>query len=193
MPELKKAKKKADLLQIDKVPLYDANKQVIGEYLHDLYGYCVLLHNEVKDFGFSKEDAKDFFMYMCKNSNEPQYVILRRITIAQSFLKEEGDSHSADTISEVFSELERLKTYVNSLKQLTYRDLQIRAIAEHYYMNGLSVKEVVKTLMSTKTKILLEYDEEDVDLVYEKTNANTKRIERYFKSFKNYDVQKFDS
>jgi len=191
MPELKKAKKKADLLQIDKVPLYDANKQVIGEYLHDLYGYCVLLHNEVKDFGFSKEDAKDFFMYMCKNSNEPQYVILRRITIAQSFLKEEGDSHSADTISEVFSELERLKTYVNSLKQLTYRDLQIRAIAEHYYMNGLSVKEVVKTLMSTK--ILLKYDEWDVDFKYEKTEANTKRIERYFKSFKNYDVQKFDS
>ena len=167
--------KQTDLLVIEPVPLYDATKQQIDEYLNDLSRYCAAFHNEVKDFGFSTEDAKDFFRYMCKNSNEPQYVIFREIIIAQSFLEEEGDSLSADTISKVFSELERLKTYVKSVKQKTYQDLWLRAVAEYYYMDGLSVNEIVDTLIALK--LLDEYGKVvDIDKARKHLYNNPLRI-----------------
>ena len=180
--------KQTDKLDIEKVPLYDARKQSIEEYLGDLYGYCVRFHNEVKDFGFSTEDAKDFFMYMCKNSNEPQYVILRRITFAQRFLKEEGDSHSADTISKVFSELERLKTYVKSLKQKTYQDLWLRSVAEYYHMDGLSINEIVDTLIALK--LLDEYGKVvDIDKAPDSfLEKHRKKIYRWVVQFKDFEV-----
>ena len=196
MPERKKANKKADLLQIDKVPVLNTDKQTLEEYLMEIMGYCYTLHDQIKEHGFSKENAQEFWYFMMKNSSEPQYLLMVYIFTEKKIQEQKGktlNDISGEELAGLLTRIEDLRSYVNSLKQLTYRDLQIRAIAEHYYMNGLSVKEVVKTLMSTKTKILLEYDEEDVDLVYEKTNANTKRIERYFKSFKNYDVLKFDS
>ena len=180
--------KQTDKLDIEKVPLYDANKQPIGEYLNDLYGYCARFHNEVKDFGFSTEDAKDFFMYMCKNSNEPQYVILRRIAFAQNKLKEEGDSHSAQTISEVFSELERLKTYVKSLKQVTYQDLWLRSVAEYYHMDGLSINEIVDTLIALK--LLDEYGKVvDIDKAPDSfLEKHRKKIYRWVVQFKDFEV-----
>tara|TARA_B110000879_G_scaffold139446_1_gene181701 strand:+ start:352 stop:918 length:567 start_codon:yes stop_codon:yes gene_type:complete len=185
--------KQTDLLVIEPVPLYDATKQQIDEYLNDLISYCAAFHNEVKDFGFSTEDAKDFFRYMCKNSNEPQYVIFREITIAQSFLKEEGDSLSADTISKVFSELERLKTYVKSVKQKTYQDLWLRAVAEYYYMDGLSVNEIVDTLIALK--LLDEYGKVvDIDKAQESLLENhRRRVHRYVAQFKDFDVIRSDS
>ena len=185
--------KQTDLLVIEPVPLYDETKQQIGEYLNDLISYCASFHNEVKDFGFSTEDAKDFFMYMCKNSNEPQYVILRRIAFAQNFLKEEGDSHSARTISDVFSELERLKTYIKSLQQKTYQDLWLRSVAEYYYMDGLSVNEIVDTLIALK--LLDEYGKVvDINKAQESLLENhRRRVHRYVAQFKDFDVIRSDS
>jgi len=187
-------KKQTDLLQIDKVPVLNTDKQTLDEYLTEISRYCFKLHIEVKDFGFSVEDSREFWQFMIKNSSEPQYLLMVYIFANKKLLEEEGkdlNDISGQALAELLSKIQDLKTYLNSLKQMTYRDLQIRAIAEYYYMDGLSVIEVVKTLMLTK--ILPEYDEEDIDLVHEKTNANIIRIKRYFKSFKNYDVQKFDS
>ena len=40
MPERKKANKKADLLQIDKVPVLNIDKQTLDEYLIEIMQYC---------------------------------------------------------------------------------------------------------------------------------------------------------
>ena len=194
MPELKKAKKKADLLQIDKVPVLNTNKQTLDEYLIEIMGYCYMLHDQIKEHGFSKKNPKEFLWFMMKNSSEPQYLLMVYIFSNKKELEQKGktlNDISGESLAGLLTKIEDLRSYVNSAKQLTYRDVQVRAIAEYYYMKGLSVKEVVKTLMSTK--ILLKYDEWDVDFKYEKTEANTKKIQRYYKSFKNYEVKKFDS
>ena len=194
MPEPKKANKKADLLQIDKVPVLNTDKQTLEEYLMEIMGYCYTLHDQIKEHGFSKENAQEFWYFMMKNSSEPQYLLMVYIFTEKKILEQEGkilNDISGKALAGLLTKIEDLRSYVNSLKQLTYRDVQVRAVAEYYYSKGLSVNEAVKKLMSAKT--LLKYDEWDVDFEYEKTEANTKKIQRYYKSFKNYDVQKVDS
>ena len=187
-------KKKADLLQIEKVPVLNTDKQTLDEYLKEISSYCYKLHIEIKDFGFSVEDSREFWGYMIKNSSEPQYLLMLYIFANKKELEAKGknlNDISGEALAGLLTKIEDLKTYINSLKQMTYRDLQIRSIAEYYYMDGLSVKEVVTTLMGTK--ILPAYAVEDVNFDKELTNAHIKRISRYFKSFKDFDVIKTES
>jgi len=187
-------KKETDRLQIGKVPVYKFLDQTIEEYLKDIRSYCVDLHNETKDFGFEQQEAKMFWQYMLKHSSEPQYLLFFRIVLEEHNREEAGESlndMSGSSLAPILSEIEDLKAYVTRLKQMTYRDLHIRSIAEFYYMDGLSVIEVVNILMSTK--LLPEYDKEDVNFDHELTNNHIKRITRYFKGFKNYDLEKFNS
>ena len=187
-------KKETDRLQIGKVPVYKFLDQTIEEYLKDVRSYCVELHNETKDFGFEHQEAKMFWQYMLKHSSEPQYRLVFGIFLAEHNKEEEGETLndiSGGSLALILSEIEDLKSYVTRLKQMTYRDLHIRSIAEFYYMDGLSVREVVNILMSTK--LLPEYDEEDVNFDHELTNNHIKRITNYFKGFKNYELEKFNS
>ena len=187
-------KKQTDLLQIDKVPVLNTDKQTLDEYLTEISRYCFKLHIEVKDFGFSVEDSREFWQFMIKNSSEPQYLLMVYIFAEKKIQEQKGktlNDINGEDLAGLLTRIEDLRSYVNSLKQLTYRDVQVRAVAEYYYSKGLSVNEAVKKLMSAKT--LLKYDEWDVDFEYEKTEANTKKIQRYYKSFKNYDVQMIDS
>ena len=187
-------KKETDRLQIGKVPVYKFIEQTLEEYLKDIFSYCAKLHNETKDFGFEHQEAKMFWQYMLKHSSEPQYRLVFGIFLAEHNKEEEGETLndiSGGSLALILSEIEELRSYVARLKQMTYRDLHIRSIAEFYYMDGLSVREVVNILMSTK--LLPEYDEEDVNFDHELTNNHIKRITNYFKGFKNYDLEKFNS
>ena len=76
--------------------------------------------------------------------------------------------------------IEDLKTHVKSLNQLTYKNINIRAIAESYYFDGLEGKDIVKTLI--KLKILEEYNEQNSPIDHLRT------INRWIKDFKKYDV-----
>ena len=185
-------KKETDRLQIEKVPVYKSLEQTIEEYLEDIRSYCVRLHNETKDFGFEHQEAKMFWQYMMRFSSEPQYLLSFRIVLEEHNREEEGETLNdmeGTSLAEFFSEIEELRSYVTRLKQMTYKDLHIRSIAEFYYMDGLTVREVVRILISTK--LLPEYDEEDVNFDNELTNNHIKRISNYFKGFKNYDLEKF--
>ena len=185
-------KKETDRFQIEEVPVFKASKQTIDEYLDEIISYCIYFHNETKQFeSFVSEDAKEFYRYMLRNSWEPQYRLILNITIARNIEEEEGGELDGNTISDVFSDLEELKTYVKSLKAKTYKEIRIRSIAEYYYMDGLSVREVVKTLIAIK--LLPEYGDPDATPPQkELTDSHIRTISRYFKSFKDFDVIKSD-
>ncbi|MDA8935578.1 hypothetical protein N9H32_02450, partial [Gammaproteobacteria bacterium] len=89
---------------------------------------------------------------------------------------------SGHNVAEVFSMIEELKSYINSLKQTTYKDFRIRAIAEAYYMDGLSIKEIVEILISLK--VLSRENEEMDDL----TDSHFKKVSRFVQDFKKHDV-----
>ena len=173
MPERKKANKKADLLQIGKVPVLNTNKQTLEEYLMDIMNYCYTLHDQIKEHGFQKGNAQEFWLFMMKNSSEPQYLLLIYIFANKKIQEQKGktlNDISGEDLAGLLTRIEDLRSYVNSLKQLTYRDVQVRAVAEYYYTKGLSVNEAVKILMSDKT--LPKYDEWDVDFEYEKRDTS---------------------
>ena len=88
----------------------------------------------------------------------------------------------ADSVGEIFSLVEVLKSYINKLKQITYKDFKIRAIAESYYMDGLSIKEIVEILISLK--VLSREDEKLDDL----TDSHFKKVSRFVQDFKKHDV-----
>lgn len=187
--------KETDRLQIEEVPVFKAREQTIEEYLNDISGYCVRLHNETKDFGFEQQEAKIFWQYMLKFSSEPQYLLFFSISLHKTVQEEEGETLNdidGSSLAEFVSEIEELRSYVKKLKQMTYKDLHIRSVAEAYYMDGLSVKEVVNILIQLK----LLPDDPYPDVIprdLELTNKHRKRIRRYFQGFKNYELQKFDS
>ena len=171
-------KKDNERLQVKKVPIFNAEKTDLSEYLKDMFIYCVELHNEIKDFGFNNEEAKTFFQYMVRNSSEIQYKVIRKIKFTEALLEDGKDLNdlAGTDVSEIFSLIEELKTYLNSLKQITYKNLRIRAISEAYYMDGLSIKDIVKTLMDAK---ILNHDDED---------HHFRKISRFVEEFKEHDV-----
>ena len=80
---------------------------------------------------------------MMKNSSEPQYLLLIYIFANKKIQEQKGktlNDISGEDLAGLLTRIEDLRSYVNSLKQLTYRDVQVRAVAEYYYMKGLSVK-----------------------------------------------------
>jgi len=179
-----------DQVEIEQVPVFKASEQDIEQFLKDLFGYCVRLHNHIKGYdslGFPNELAVELFTYLVKNSNEPQYNLMRTITLARGSIEDGGAESDASTkiVAEVFSEIERLKFYVNKLKAMTYEDLSIRAIAEFHYMDGLTVNEITDELIALE--ILHEYsrDEKKDSLLY----SHRKQISKYVSSFKDYDAQ----
>ena len=133
-------------LQVEPVPVFNAEETDLTAYLKNVFFYCVELHNDIKDFGFNDQEARTFFQYMVRNSSEPQYKLIRQIKFAEALIEEKGGNLSdisGHSVAEVFSMIEELKSYINKLKQTTYKDFRIRAIAEAYYMDGLAIKEIV--------------------------------------------------
>ena len=174
-------KKETDKLQLKPVPVFRQEELTLFEYIEKIEKYCIYIHNEIKDFGFEILDAKVFYMYLCRMSYEPQYRVLRTINMKKVFYKEtENAMWSAEDVAELFSIIEDLKDYIKSLNQQTYERLHIRAIAEAYYMDGLSTREITETLI--KLKLLPEYNAKNNPIDHERT------IARWVKTFKDYDV-----
>ncbi len=172
-----------DLVEVEDVPIFKASEQEIEQFLKDLYGYCVRLHNHIKAYsylGFTHEEQTELFTYLIKNSSEPQYCLLRNITVARAINKD--DDPSGNAVAEVFPEMESLKAYVKSLKAITYKDLLVRSAAEYLYMDGLTVNEITDELIAEK--FLDEYSKDDDSLL----DNHRKRIRRYISSFKDFDI-----
>ena len=176
-------------LQVEPVPVFNAEETDLKAYLKNVFFYCVELHNDIKDFGFNDQEARTFFQYMVRNSSEPQYRLIRQIKFAEALIEEKGGNLSdisGHDVAEVFSMIEELKSYINKLKQTTYKDFRIRAIAEAYYMDGLSIKEIVEILISLK--VLSRENEEMDDL----TDSHFKKVSRFVQDFKKHDVIQSD-
>jgi len=169
-------------LQVEPVPVFNADEMVLSDYIQQLFMYCVELHNDIKDFGFNDKEGRTFYQYMVRNSYEPQYRIIRAIMYYKHLDIKDG----ADSVGEIFSLVEVLKSYINKLKQTTYKDFKIRAIAESYYMDGLSIKEIVEILISLK--VLSRENEEMDDL----TDSHFKKVSRFVQDFKKHDVIQSD-
>ena len=174
-------KNENEKLKLPPVPLFRVEEIELFQYIDDIYKYCFNVHQETKDFGFSITDSSKFFLFLCRNSSEPQYRLMRSIKMKTLFYEDNGDGlWSAEDIAEFFSMIEDLKTHVKSLNQLTYKSINIRAIAEAYYFDGLEGKDIVKTLI--KLKILEEYNEQNNPIDHLRT------INRWIKDFKKHDV-----
>tara|TARA_B100000780_G_scaffold256790_1_gene206215 strand:+ start:496 stop:1080 length:585 start_codon:yes stop_codon:yes gene_type:complete len=165
------------------VPIFNADEHEIDQFLKDLYGYCVRLHNHSKLYpylGFTEDEQAELFIYLMKNSFEPQYQLLRTITLARASNNDEDPS--SVSVDQVFSDMDSLKKHVRSLKAITYKDLCIRSAAEFLYMDGLTVNEITDELIAEK--FLDEYSDEEDSLL-----ANHRRqIHKYVSSFKDFDV-----
>ena len=174
-------KNENERLKLPPVPLFKVEEIELFEYIDAIYKYSFKVHEETKDFGFSITDSGNFFLYLCRNSSEPQYKLMRTIKMKTLFYEDKGDGlWSAEDVAEFFAMIEDLKDHVKSLNQLTYKDINIRAIAEAYYSDGLEGKDIVKTLI--KLKILEEYNEQNSPIDHLRT------INRWIKDFKKYDV-----
>jgi len=184
-----------DRVKLEEVPIYKEPEQSLDQYLRSLFGYCVRLHNHVKDYeylGFSREDAVELFTYLTKNSNEPQYSLMRQITMNRVLLEEKGGTLSDASglvIAGVFSEVERLRFHVKSIKAKTYQDLLIKAMAEYHYMDGLTVNEITDELITSEFMDEYSKDEKKESLL----ENHRRRIARYVSSFKDFDVIKTES
>ena len=183
--------KATDKVKIDPIPAYKEQYQPIGEYLIEIQRYCLTFHNQVKDVYFkTEEEARNFWGYMIHNSSEPQYRILRQIAFTESVLKEEGmhlNDANEETVAQIFSILEDLKSYRKNLTSMTYQGIGLKAIVEVYWSGGLSVKEIVSQLI--EIKVLAEYDD-DNNPEYEKHQDN---IRKHVESLKDFDVKRADS
>lgn len=166
--------KLTDRIKLDKVPVFNSKDSTLEDYIKEINSYCVYFHNETKDFGFAITDLKEFFRFLVRNSSEPQYSLLRLI----AYSKEQG--MPSETVAEFFSLVEDLKEWQNKLIQVTHEKLVIRAVAESYYMDGLSTRQITETLI--KLNILPEYNDKNNPIDHERT------IARWVKSFKNHDV-----
>ena len=174
-------KKETDKLQLKAVPIFKAEETTLFEYIKKIEIYCIYIHNEIKDFGFEIVDSKLFYRYLCRMSYEPQYRVLRHINMRKIHYREiKNGIWDAEDVAELFSIIEDLKSYLKSLNQKTYKSLHIRAIAEAYYMDGLSTKEITESLI--KLKLLPEFDDKNNPIDHLRT------ITRWVKDFKNHDV-----
>jgi len=179
-----------DRVKLEEVPIYKEPEQSLEQYLRSLFGYCVRLHNIVKQYeylGLPRERAVELFTYLTKNSNEPQYCLMRQITMNRRLLEEKGGTlrdASGLAIAGIFSEVERLKFYVKSTKAKTYEDLLIKTLAEHYYMDGLTVNEIADELVTSEFLDEYSKDEKKEPLL----ENHRRRIARYVSTFKDFDV-----
>ena len=172
-------------VKIEPFPIFNSEDTELSFYLRKVFFYCVELHNDIKDFGFNDKEAKIFFQYMYRNSYEPQYRLIRHIKFYEHIMQEKRgnlDEASGKFVAETFSLIEELKSYLSRLKQTKYKDLRIRAIAEAYYMDGLAIKEIVEILISIE---VLPREDEKLDNL---TDSHFKKISRFVKDFKKYDV-----
>lgn len=175
-------KNENERLKLPPVPLFNANEQSLSDYLKELQTYCINVHNETKEFGFSITDSRAFFMFCMRKSEEPQYVILRKLIMDPMIKESIGMDKDIDVndVSQIFSDIELLKKHVKGLNQLTYKRLNIKAIAQAYHMDGLSVNEIVKTLL--KLKIIDEFNKDASPIDHHRT------IRRYVEEFKDFGL-----
>lgn len=166
--------KLTDRIKLDKVPVFDSLESTLEKYIEEIFSYCVYFHNESKDFGFEMGDSKEFFRYLVRNSSEPQYSLIRLITYHKEL------PITPETVADLFSFVEDLKEWRSRLIQITRQELSIRAIAEAYYMDGLSTREITDTLI--KLGLLEEYNEENNPIDHHR------KIRRWVKQFKKHDV-----
>ena len=175
-------KNENERLKLPPVPIFNANKISLSDYLKELKSYCINVHNETKEFGFSITDSRAFFLFCMRQSSEPQYTLLRALTLKPMIKEEMGsdEEFNVSEVSEIFSDIELLKTHVKGLNQLTYKRLNIKAIAEAYHMDGLSVKEIVATML--KLQIIDEFNEDASPIDHHRT------IRRYVEEFKDWGL-----
>jgi hypothetical protein len=175
-------KNENERLKLPPVPLFNARKISLDDYLKELKSYCIDVHNETKEFGFSITDSRAFFLFCMRQSSEPQYTLLRALIMKPSIKKGMGwdEEFNVSEVSEIFSDLELLKTHVKGLNQLTYKELNVKAIAEAYHMDGLSVKEIVDTML--KLQIIDEFNEHASPI------DHARKIRRYVEQFKDWGL-----
>ena len=174
--------KPTDRLKIDAIPVFDADVQTFAEFKEVLRSYLIYFHDVAKDIHFQNEgEAKEFFAFMCKNSFEPQYRLIRTIAIADA--TNESDLGSA-TVTSIFSDLKKLETHRKTLVQTTYQQAGIRATVEACYSLGWSADKTVDYLIDNK--VLAEYNEKGED----SRDSHLTTTKRYFKSFKSFDVER---
>ena len=175
-------KNENERLKLPPVPIFNANKISLSDYLKELNTYCLDIHNETKEFGFSITESRAFFMFCMRKSEEPQYVLLRKLMLDPIIKKSLGVDKEIDVkdVSQIFSDIELLKTHVKRLNQLTYKRLNIKVIAQAYHMDGLSVDEIVKTLL--ELKIIDEFNKDASPIDHHRT------IRRYVEEFKDFGL-----
>lgn len=174
--------KPTDRLKIDPIPVFDADVQTFAEFKEVLRSYLIHFHDVAKSVHFHNEgEAKAFFMFMCKNSFEPQYRLIMKIAIADATNE---SNLSSDTVSSIFSLLKKLDTHRNTLVQTTYQQAGIRATVEACYSLGWSAGKTVDYLI--KKKVLAEYNEKNEP----NRDSHLTTTNRYYKAFKSFDVER---
>ena len=63
-------------LQVEPVPVFNADEMVLSDYIQQLFMYCVELHNDIKDFGFNDKTSKSLNFLICWFLKECFFLVL---------------------------------------------------------------------------------------------------------------------